>query len=128
MTERRAEPRLWCSDLIQVRIESAGGEPMEVIANLEDISPSGACVQFEQAVPAGARLCLTLGRHTFPGRVTHCTRNEIGYFVGVRFDAEHKWSRKIYEPQHLLDPAQVVARAAKSGQTRWRSAGSSHKR
>ena len=129
MTERRVEPRLWCSDLIQVRIEIAGSEPMEVTANLEDIAPSGASVLFEQAVPAGARLCLALGRHKFRGQATHCTRNEIGYFVGVRFDAERKWSRKIYEPQHLLDPARVVARAAKSGHTSLpRSAGSSHKR
>jgi len=110
MRERRAEPRLWCSDLIQVRLESAGAKPAELTANLEDISPSGACVQFEQPVPAGARLSLMLGRHKFRGWVTHCTHNEIGYFVGVRFDAGRKWSRRIYEPKHLLDPAQVVAR------------------
>ena len=108
MRERRAEPRLGCSDLIRVRLE--GGEPVELTATLEDISPSGACVQFEEAVPAGARLCLMLGRHKFRGQVTHCTHNEIGYFVGVRFDAGRKWSREIYKPEHLLDPAQVVAR------------------
>jgi PilZ domain-containing protein len=110
MKERRAEPRLWCSDLIKVRLESAGGEPAELMANLEDISPSGACAQFEQAVPAGARLCLALGRHKFRGRVTHCTHNEIGYFVGIRFDAGKKWSRQIYEPKHLLDPMEVMGR------------------
>ena len=108
MTERRAEPRLWCSDLIKVRLE--GAEPAELIANLEDISPSGACVQFEQPVPAGARLSLMLGRHRFRGQVMHCTQNEIGYFVGVRFDAGKKWSRRIYEPKHLLDPKRVAAR------------------
>jgi len=112
MKERRAEPRLWCSDLIRVRVE--GGGPTELTANLEDISPSGACVQFEQPVPAGARLCLMLGRHKFRGEVAHCTHNEIGYFVGIRFDAGRKWSRQIYEPKHLLDPAQLVARGAKS--------------
>ncbi len=48
MKERRGEPRLWCSDLIEVRIE--GAQPEKVTANLEDISPSGACVQFERAV------------------------------------------------------------------------------
>jgi hypothetical protein len=46
-----------------------------------------------------------LGRHKFRGQVTHCTHNEIGYFVGLRFDAGRKWSRKIYEPKHLLDLA-----------------------
>jgi hypothetical protein len=108
MKERRAEPRLWCSDLIKVRLDCAGGEPAELTANLEDISPSGACVQLEQPVPVGARLCLMLGRHRFRGRAMHCTHHEIGYFVGVRFDAGRKWSRKIYEPRHLLDPARVA--------------------
>jgi hypothetical protein len=51
-----------------------------------------------------------LGRHKFCGQVTHCTHNEIGYFVGIRFDAGKKWSRQIYEPKHLLDPMEVVGR------------------
>jgi hypothetical protein len=110
MKERRAEPRLWCSDLIQVRLESG-----ELTANLEDISPSGACLQFEQPVPVGTCLSLTLGRHMFRGRVAHCTHHEIGYFVGVRFDAGQKWSREIYAPRHLLDPAQVIARGRAGG-------------
>ena len=114
MRERRAEPRLWCSDLIKVRIEDLGGAPAEVIANLEDISPSGACVQFEHAVQPGARLCLRLGQHNFHGCVMHCTHNEIGYFVGVRFDAGRKWTRQAYEPKHLVDPARVAARGSES--------------
>jgi len=109
MKERRAEPRMWCSDLIKVRLEA---ESAELMANLENISPSGACVQFEQPVPAGARLCLVLGRHKFRGQVQYCVRNEIGYFAGVQFDAGRKWSRLIYEPKHLLDPMQVLARGA----------------
>jgi len=108
MKERRAEPRLLCSDLIKVRLE--GAEPAELMANLEDISTSGAVALFEQAVPPGARLCLLLGRHKFRGRVTHCTHNELGYFVGIRFDAGKKWSRQVYEPKHLLDPMELIAR------------------
>ncbi|MGA3039765.1 MAG: hypothetical protein ABSF54_03120 [Bryobacteraceae bacterium] len=110
MKERRAEPRLWCSDLIEVRVEADGGEPAELIANLEEISPSGACVQFEEPVPAGARLCLKLGRYKFRGHAQSCIHNEIGYFVEVRFDAGRKWSRQLYEPKHLLDPRRVLAR------------------
>jgi hypothetical protein len=108
MSERRSEPRLWCSDLIKVRLE--GAEPAELVANLEDISPSGACVQFEQPVAPGARLCLMLGRHKFRGQVTRCVHNDIGYFVGIQFAAGRKWTRQAYEPKHLLDPAQLIAR------------------
>ena len=106
------EPRLWCSDLIKVRLEDT--EPAELVANLEDISPSGASVQFEQPLEPGARLSLMLGSHQFRGHVTHCTHNEIGYFVGIRFDAGQIWSRKLYEPKHLLDPRQVMPRRSKT--------------
>jgi hypothetical protein len=114
MRERRAEPRLWCSDLIRVRVDCAGTEPAELVANLEDIAPSGACLQFEEPVAAGARLCLMLGRYKFRGQVTHCAHNEIGYFVEVRFDAGRKWSRQLYEPKHPLDPRRVLARGSGS--------------
>ncbi|HVN03207.1 MAG TPA: PilZ domain-containing protein [Bryobacteraceae bacterium] len=108
MKERRAELRLWCSDLIQVRLE--GAQPEDLIANLEDISPSGARVQFEQPVPAGTAIVLKLGRRKLHGEVKYCTHNEIGYFAGVQFEPGNKWSREIYEPKHLLDPTQVRAR------------------
>jgi hypothetical protein len=105
MRERRAEVRLWCSDLIKVRVE--GAEPAELTVNLEDISPSGACLQLEQSLPVGARLALRLGRRTFRGQVRYCVYHEIGYFAGIEFDAGRKWSRELYQPKHLLDPTRV---------------------
>lgn len=108
MKERRAEARLWCSDLITVRQE--GAKPSEWTANLEDISPSGACVQLERAVPVGAILILKFGRRKFRGAVKYCRHDEIGYFAGIQFEPGRKWSREIYEPKHLLDPMKVRAR------------------
>ena len=105
MSERRAEPRLWCSDLIKVRLE--GGQPAELTANLEDISPSGACLQFERPVPVGAILALRLGRWKYSGQVKYCRQDEVGYFAGIQFAAGRKWSREIYAPKHLLDPTHV---------------------
>lgn len=112
MKERRAEPRLWCSDLIRVRVE--GERPRELTGNLEDISASGACVLFEEPVPPGTRVCLKLGRHRFPGEVRHSTHHQIGYFVGIRFEAGTVWSREIYLPKHMLDPREVAARGSGS--------------
>jgi len=99
---------MWCSDLIHVRLE--GAWPEDLIANLEDISPSGARVQFEQPVPAGTPIVLKLGRRKLRGEVRYCTHTEIGYFAGVQFAPGYKWSREIYEPKHMLDPTQVRAR------------------
>jgi len=108
MSERRAEARLLCSDLIKVRLE--GATPAELMGNLEDISPSGACLQFEQPLAEGTRLTLHLGRRRFKGQVKYCFHHEIGYFAGVQFDPGYKWSRKVYEPKHLLDPTGLLDR------------------
>ena len=106
MIERRAETRLLCSDLIKIRLE--GPQPRELTANLEDISASGACLQLEEPLPLEAQVCLLCCRCRFRGKVKYCVHNEIGYFVGVRFQAGQKWSRERYEPKHLLDPTQVL--------------------
>jgi hypothetical protein len=103
MIERRAEPRLLCSDLIHLRL--AGAERADLTANLEDISPSGACVLVEEPLPIGTAVCLVCHQCQFSGQVRYCIHNEIGYFAGIRFDAGQKWSREEYEPAHLLDPA-----------------------
>src|SRR5579871_4306755 len=107
MIDRRSETRLWCSDLIKVRL---GGRGVELVGNLEDISPSGACVQFEEPVTPGTRVALKLGRRLFRGCAEYCVHDDLGYFVGVWFDADCRWSRELYEPKHLLDPTQVAAR------------------
>ena len=108
MDEKRAEPRLLCSDLIDVRLE--GANPSEITANLEDISASGACLQLEQPVDTGCQVTLQLGRHSFMGQVKYCVHNAVGYFAGVQFQAGQKWSRKLYKPKHLLDPARLLKR------------------
>ncbi len=39
----------------------------------------------------------------FTGKVCYCSYREIGYFVGVKFEAGTEWSEDVYLPQHLLD-------------------------
>jgi PilZ domain len=103
--ERRTENRLWCSDLIKVR---AGRR--EIDANLEDISPSGACVQTEDPLKVGAKVSLLWGRRRWPGRVRYSLQNEIGYFAGVEFEDGRKWSPDIIKPQHMIDPAKIKSK------------------
>jgi hypothetical protein len=40
---------------------------------------------------------------------------EIGYFVGVKFEPQSHWSKKTYKPRHLLDLREVVEGAGKRG-------------
>ena len=99
MNERRAEQRLMCSDLVTVELENLG---QTVVANLEDISPSGACLEMQQAVPRGAKIVLDCSGCRFRGEVRYCLFNQTGYQVGLQL-TECKWSKENYEHAHLLD-------------------------
>jgi len=99
MNERRAEQRFMCSDLVTVELEN---QAQTMVANLEDISPSGVCLEMEQAVPAGAKMVLDCSGCRFRGEVRYCVFNQTGYQVGLQL-TECKWSKEKYEPGHLLD-------------------------
>jgi len=49
----------------------------------------------------------------FTGRVRYCVYREIGYFVGVEFEPESRWSKETYQPQHLLDLQRLMKRVKK---------------
>jgi hypothetical protein len=105
MNERRVEQRFMCSDLVTVQLENQGDM---MVANLEDISPSGACLEMQQAVPADVMMILNCAGCRFRGKVRYCVFNESGYQVGVNL-LDCKWSRQAYEPKHLLDAPPVRA-------------------
>ena len=101
MRERRREPRSMCAELVKVRIDEASGVREEV-ANLEDISPSGACVQLEAATREGADIEIVCAKCSLKGKVRYCRFVELGYDVGVAFDRPRAWDRRKYTPEHLL--------------------------
>src|SRR5690348_15455415 len=48
MDERRIEPRMLCAELVELRWRDKHGFERRDMANLEDISLSGACLQTEK--------------------------------------------------------------------------------
>jgi hypothetical protein len=102
--------RMLCADIVEVNWRDEAGKARQATGLLEDICPSGACLQLETAVPVGAQIRWQSPEQVFTGRVRHCLFQEIGYFVGVEFNAASKWSKEEYEPQHLLDLGRLVGR------------------
>ncbi len=98
-----------CADMIEVRWRDKTGKSRSATALLEDISPSGACLQLETAVPAGVEIHWDCPNQEFVGRVRYCSYREIGYFAGVEFDPGAKWSKRAYLPRHLLDLKRLLA-------------------
>ena len=102
MTNRRSEPRFMCADLVTVRIQDAAGA-REVIANLEDISASGACIQLEAAALEGADVEMICAKCRLRGKVRYCRFVTLGYDVGIAFDERRNWNRKRFALKHLLE-------------------------
>ena len=111
MQERRCEVRMLCADMVKVSWKDALGKRRRSVGLLEDISSSGACLQLETAVPKGAEIRWACPKQEFSGHVRYCVYREIGYFVGVEFEADSRWSQRTYKPQHLLDLQKLVSKA-----------------
>lgn len=110
MLNRRIELRLLCADLVDVQWKDQTGRIRRGVANLEDISLSGACLQVEKPVALGSPFRIINSSGTLEGKVKYCVFRDIGYFLGVEFDPGTQWSKHQFKPQHLLDPRQLVNR------------------
>jgi hypothetical protein len=111
MDERRVEPRMMCADMVEVFWRDDMGKQCHAMALLEDIAASGACLQFETPIPAGALVEWHSPKLEFRGTVRYCKYREIGYFAGVEFIASSKWSKSAYRPRHLFDPRRLERKA-----------------
>jgi hypothetical protein len=101
MAEKGSEPRYMCSELVKIVVRHEDQTVREAIANLEDISPSGACVQLDEAVRLGADIEI-VSTCRFRGKVRNCRFAGSLYDVGVTFDDPGAWDASRYEPAHLL--------------------------
>jgi hypothetical protein len=110
MFDRRIEPRMLCADMVDVHWKDKSGRLRKGVANLEDISLSGACLQFDQPVPLQTEVRISYPKGELLGRVRYCVYREIGYFLGIEFDPGCRWSARSFKPQHLLDPRRLVIR------------------
>ena len=99
---------MMCADMLEVVWRDEGGKRRRTMALLEDISPSGACVQLETPLPAGVAVEWSAQGEDFQGIVRYCNYREIGYFAGVEFSPATRWSKTGYQPQHLFDPRRLT--------------------
>jgi hypothetical protein len=110
MQEKRVDTRLLCAELVELVWQHESGKQHRSIANLEDISLSGACVQIEKEVRPGTPVAINYGDGRLFGTVRYCLFREFGYFLGIELNADSRWSSQHYKPQHLLDPRELVER------------------
>ena len=108
MHDRRVEQRLMCADLVDVAWKDTTGRRKKTVANLEDISFTGACLQLDVAIPLGTSVLIGHPNGSLPGSVRYCVYREIGYFIGIEFDPGIRWDQKQFKPQYLFDPRRLA--------------------
>jgi hypothetical protein len=111
MEIKRSEPRFMCSEPVNILVNDAG-TLAEGIANLEDISPSGACVHLGEAIRVGANIEIICSSCSFRGTVRNCCYTVAGFDVGMEFTTPRAWNLERFEPKHLLLVATVVPEEA----------------
>jgi hypothetical protein len=109
VTDQRRQPRYLCADLVTLHWQ-VGRERRKATVVLENISAFGACLQAEFGLPGGARVRMACGRKSFRGVVRYCLLTVGGWFIGVELDADSRWTKSKYLPEHLLDPRKVQVR------------------
>ena len=114
MTERRSESRYLCADMVRLDRYRGEDEVVSMEAVLEDISPPGACIQVEEPVMAGETVTLWLGENHFTGQVCYCIYREYGYFVGLEFSRECRWSEERVAPRHLTNLVEIAHEGART--------------
>ena len=114
MLDKRIETRMLCADLVDLQWKDKNQKTRRAIANLEDISISGACLQVERPIPLTTIVRMSFPNGELAGVVKYCVFREIGYFLGVEFADGSRWTEHNFKPQHMLDPRRILPRNTKS--------------
>jgi hypothetical protein len=110
-SNRRGGDRLLCAELVQLIWHDEAGRERRRVANLEDISLSGVCLQVENPIAAGTALAIQYGDGELLGTIRYCRFQDSGYFLGVELTEGSRWSSQHFKPEHLLDPAELLDQA-----------------
>jgi hypothetical protein len=110
-SDRRIDDRLLCAELVQMIWHDEMGRERRKIANLEDISLTGVCLQVEHPIAAGTAIVMQYGDGELLGTVRYCRQQDLGCFLGVELSEGSRWSSQHYKPEHLLDPKDLIDQA-----------------
>ncbi|HEY1950961.1 MAG TPA: hypothetical protein VGG97_28370 [Bryobacteraceae bacterium] len=108
---RRSDNRLLCAEIVQLVWDDPSGRQRRSVANLEDISLSGLCLQVENPIPTGTPIAMEYGDGELVGTIRYCRFQEWGYFLGIELLDGCRWSSQHFRPQHLLDPSDLLDQA-----------------
>ena len=77
------------------------------IVNLEEIWESGAVLECEDEPPAGVPAEIRCQGVTLCGRLTKVEEHEFGWRAEMEFSPLTPWSPERFQPDHMLNPADL---------------------
>ena len=96
----QAEGRRNCLDMMPVHWVEHSGESHKVCATILEISPHGALLHVDEAVPVGTGMELLVGgEREFNAQVTATESDKYGYYLTVHVD--ESWFPNEYQPAYL---------------------------
>jgi hypothetical protein len=110
-TDRRRHDRLLCAGLVEVRWSDEHGYPCETIANLDDLSPGGACLLVDSPIQPGTRIAVGHLISQVEAEIRYCSSSELGWVVGAQFLTGKTPGIRACNPSHWVDPKTVTAGA-----------------
>jgi PilZ domain len=106
-TDRRRHDRLLCAGLVEVRWSDEHGYPCETVANLDNLSPGGACLLVDSRIPPGTRIAVGHLICQVEAEVRYCSTSELGWVVGAQFLTGKTPGIRACSPSHCVDPKTI---------------------
>jgi len=92
MGDRRFATRVPRTDTADLRWQDQAGQAQEGVAQLADISASGASLRSPRPLRMGAPIIFRYQAEDFPAIVRHCVKRGAIYIIGIEFEVGHRWS------------------------------------
>jgi hypothetical protein len=101
---------MFCSEILNLHLQSKAGRIRTLKVNLEEIWSSGALFLTNVRIRPFTPFRFVGGGYEFRGQViARKLMRGLGYFVEMRFDPKSSWSEQKYRPQHFFNPLVLLA-------------------
>jgi hypothetical protein len=101
---------MFCSEILNLHLQSKAGRVRTLKVNLEEIWSSGALFLTNVRIRPFTLFRFVGGGYEFRGQViARKLMRGLGYFVEMRFDPKSSWSEQKYRPQHFFNPLVLLA-------------------
>jgi hypothetical protein len=100
---QRGELTFLCSELVKVMYEDESWNTLCTTANLEAISASSATLLSDEQPQLWRPIAISVKGHELYGVVDSIEVDAVlGCFIKIKLDAQHRWQKQLFVPDHFF--------------------------